>query len=145
MTISVWYNPLLALTELFSLFIFNSWTVLPELRIDRECSGTNEVFCGSVFCGKKKTLMRRSVWITVGNWGTWLNRRNNIEAHLFVYKFTMFSCPADEFSSQVAAPVHLTSCVMLNQFLKRQACTFVLCSTVMQNCWKQCGVDHTRQ
>lgn len=57
-----------------------------------------------------------------------------METNFFVYKFTLFCCTADQFSSQVAASVHLTSCVMLKRFLKGQACGFVLCSTVMENC-----------
>lgn len=104
-----------------SLFIFSRWTVLLEMHTDRECSGTIAVLPGKVFCGKK-TLKRMAMWITVSNWETWLKKRNNGETDLFVYNFAMFSCLADQFSSRVAASVHLTSCVMLNQFLKRQLC-----------------------
>lgn len=126
---------------------------LLELRTNREYSGTTAAFCGSVFCRKKKNIEDKRVnaynWVQLDRnsyWsGTWIKKKNDGQADLFVYKFTMFSCPADQFRSRVAASAHLTSCVTLNQFLKGQACSLMLCSRVMQNCWKHCSVDHLIQ
>lgn len=139
MTISVRHNPLLALTELYSLFIFCSWVDLLELHTDRECSRTTAVYCGSVFCGNKTFDGK---WGCVYNWGlldrrwywkgAWLKKLDRP-----ICLFTSLQCFLAQqisFSSRVAALVHLTSCVTLNQFLKGQDCSVVLCGMVMQNC-----------